>query len=248
MENLVRNSLVILSITLFVVLWANTYTFLYKHTRVKKNISFKLSSLGIPIEYAFSSFITIYYLGFAVIGILLAAIQTHGLIWSIFQLNLTTENLLVILLGIFSAFSLSYFLSDIFSIVKKNDKKQANEIRWVKGIKRFPTGLSYLVTVISSFIEEIFFRGVVLFLIVNVCGLNYLIAGIISFLLFTYAQLKYTDTLNQAMIILNSCITITAVSTVLIAVTHSIIPSMVMHGSFVMFYTFSKDAATKSSM
>lgn len=88
----------------------------------------------------------------------------------------------------------------------------------------------------------------VLFLIVNVCSFNYLVAGIISFILFAYAQLKYTDTLNQAMIILNSCITITAVSTVLIAVTHSILPSMIMHGSFVMFYTFSKDAAKKSSI
>lgn len=248
MENLVRNSLIILSITLFVVLWANTYTFLYKNTRIKKNISFKLSSLGIPIEYAFSSFITIYYLGFALIGVLLASIYTHGLIWSIFKLDFTVENILVILLGIFSAFSLSYFLSDILSLIKKNNKKQTNEIRWVKGIKRFPTGLSYLVTVISSFIEEIFFRGVVLFLIVNVCSFNYFVAGIISFILFAYAQLKYTDTLDQAMIILNSCITITAVSTVLIVVTHSILPSMIMHGSFVMFYTFSKDAAIKSSI
>lgn len=243
-----ENSLAFFAIILFVYLWAGTYTFLYKHTTIKKRIRFKVSSLGIPIEYAFSTFITVYYLGFATLGILLAAAYTDGSFWSIFELNISFENLAVIFLGIVAAFSLSYFLSYIFSFIKtcSGSTKQTDEIRWIKGIQRFPKWLAILVTVTSSFVEEIFFRGVVIFITVNECGFSYLTAGIFSFALFSYAQIKYTDNLKQAAIILNSCIVITLVSTAMITVSSSIIPSMIMHGSFVSFYTFSGSTKYKT--
>jgi hypothetical protein len=85
-------------------------------------------------------------------------------------------------------------------------------------------------------LEEIFFRGIILAILVRELRVNASIGIALVGDLFGFQQLVQLRTWYQAAIIGSSCISISLVGGMLALLTGGVVPAAIAHASFVVFY------------
>ncbi|HRC86432.1 MAG TPA: CPBP family glutamic-type intramembrane protease, partial [Thermoanaerobaculia bacterium] len=110
------------------------------------------------------------------------------------------------------------------------------EIPWMKGMAELPRWAVPLLAALAAVVEELFFRGVVLGLLLMRFGLAPALAIAISALLFLLGQLIQVRTAFQALVVGSGSVAIGLVGGLLVAATGSVVLAVVAHASFVVFF------------
>ena len=142
-------------------------------------------------------------------------------------------------LGVIGEISLSSLLVDIMRRVARQSPArfaEIQEIPWIEGIHRLPAGLVPFAAAGGGVVEELFFRGVVLFLCTDVLQMPAAAAIVVAGALFCLQQLMQVRTAFQAMVIGCGCVAISVVGGLLVVLTGSVFPALIAHGSFVVFF------------
>lgn len=145
----------------------------------------------------------------------------------------------IIVLGILASMSLSSLLvSVMFTItpLRVDPIRVMQEVPWIEGIYRLPPRVRRIVPAVSGFIEESFFRGVCLLILVNRLDVQPWVALAIVSILFVGEQMLQTRTWVQALMIAIFCIAISLVGGLLVFLTNSVTAAALVHASYVVFY------------
>ena len=155
-------------------------------------------------------------------------------------------------LGIIAEISLTNLFVDVACrVTGQGGPEQFAEIRqvpWMKGLMEFPAPLVPIAAAFGGIVEEIFFRGVLVHILAYKLSMNPVAAVAIAGVLFCMQQLVQLRTPFQMMVIGSGCVAISLVGGLLVVATGSLIPAVVCHASFVIFFmTQGNDASAGSS-
>jgi membrane protease YdiL (CAAX protease family) len=113
---------------------------------------------------------------------------------------------------------------------------EIREVPWIKGLQELPTNWVPVAAACGGMVEELVFRGVFLRILTERLGVAPLTAVFATGGLFLFQQLIQVKTPFQRMVIGSGCVAISVVGGVLVVLTGSVIPAIVCHGSFVLFF------------
>lgn len=145
----------------------------------------------------------------------------------------------VVVLAVIGEISLSSFLIDVMRRVTRQSPArfaEIQEIPWIEGIHRLPAGMVPFAAAAGGVVEELVYRGVVLRLCTNVAGMSATQAILIAGALFCLQQLIQVRTPFQAMVIGCGCVAISLVGGLVVVLTGSVVPALIAHASFVVFF------------
>jgi len=113
---------------------------------------------------------------------------------------------------------------------------EVREIPWIKGLLQLPPSVVPFAAALGGIVEEVFFRGVLLRILTDKLLVAPLAAVAITGALFCVQQLIQIRTAFQAMVICCSCVAISFVGGLLVVLTGSLVPAVLSHASFVVFF------------
>ena len=179
----------------------------------------------------------VYYGSGLLLALLLAA--AFGLSFpSIISFHI--HDIVPVLLGIIGEISITSLLVQIGLAAMENQGgerfAELREIPWMKGLQQLPAGLVPFVAALGGAVEELFFRGVVLNILIRQLTLSPPLAIVIAGALFCVQQLLQVRTAFQAMVIASSCVAISLVGGLLVVSRGTIVPAVLCHASFVIFF------------
>lgn len=182
--------------------------------------------------------LSIIYYGIGLLAALLFAISFGLAVSAVISFSAT--HLALTILGIVAEISLSNLFVDLgCRIMGQGRPEQFAEVReipWIKGLREFPSGVAPLVAAFGGVVEEIFFRGVLLLILMDKLMVAPLLAVMITGTLFCLQQLLQVRTRFQAMVIGSGCVAISLVGGLLVVFTGSVVPAVLCHASFVIFF------------
>jgi membrane protease YdiL (CAAX protease family) len=114
--------------------------------------------------------------------------------------------------------------------------KELKEIPWMAGLRQLPDRIVPAAAALAGVVEELFFRGVVIFILIDRFGVRPVAAAVIAGILFCLEQLVQLQTSFQMLVIGCGCVAISAVGGLLVIVTGSVVPALFCHASFVLFF------------
>lgn len=239
MPDSVTTLIFIIVATAFSIIWGRLSLYFHENPKLSTRLVFYLMSFSKMTSPEIKSIILgMNYILFGIIG---------GLLFTGIY-NLSVSNMIgfdiqyvsLILMGIIAEISLTNFFVSIYMRFSQDKKvKPAVEIQnipWVSGIAKSPKLLVPFAMAISGFIEEFFFRGILLLILVEKLLVPPWIALMLVAILFLLEQLMQLKSSIQMAVIGCGCIAISLVGGVLVLYTHSIIPAGLCHASFVIFY------------
>lgn len=207
--------------------------------RVLRRISYRTMGL-INIKYNTIEAIlgsTIYYSG-AILGILALFFVYHENIINYFYIE--ERYISFVVMGALTEISLTSVINGIsISLTNKtayNITNEISKIKWIEHISHLPGFGMPLASSLGGFFEEIIFRGVFMIIALEHYHIDAYIVIILSALLFIYDQIIQLDTLTQIYIIGPAALVISIVGALMVVHTGSILPAVVAHTSFVIFY------------
>jgi membrane protease YdiL (CAAX protease family) len=112
---------------------------------------------------------------------------------------------------------------------------EIREIPWMKGLEQLPASAVPVAAALGGMVEELVFRGVVMGIMTS-HSVAPAIAIAVAGILFVGQQLLQVRTPFQALVIGCGSAAISLVGGSLVVVTGSVLPAMVAHGSFVLFF------------
>ena len=190
----------------------------------------------------------IYYI-FGLLGGLAFSFSYHIDIVRLFDFRV--QFIPLILLGIMAQISLAnFFISIYLKIMKHKRINPFLEIQnspWISGILRLPKFFVPLAPVVGGLMEEFFFRGILLIILIMKLFVQPLMAIIFVTVLFLMEQWLQLRTPVQRIIIGLGSFAISLVGGILVIYTGSIIPAAIAHMSFVVFY-FGYSTPTSASI
>jgi membrane protease YdiL (CAAX protease family) len=145
----------------------------------------------------------------------------------------------LIVLGIAGEISLANLLVGLGRAAMRSRPEQWAELReipWMKGLRSLPTPVVPLAAAFGGAVEEVVFRGVLLRILTDRLAAPPLAAIAIAGGLFCVQQWIQVRTPFQAMVIGGGCIAISLVGGLLVALTGSMVPAVLCHASFVIFF------------
>ncbi len=224
----------------FVYVWLRIFRLTYKNTKIRNKIAMYISShSSIPVSYSYSIFATLFYSGMPLIGsyILLVLFDVH-LNKILTQHYYDISFLSAVVMGELAVLSCSSLPIVLLLTAKPNIRvdKEIKEINWISGIFKIPSKLCSLIPCISACCEEFFFRGA-LFSALMSTNISIWSAMFIVSALFVYNQIILTNTKTQAYVLGSSSMIISVIGCLLVGLTGSVIPSMIIHASFACFYS-----------
>ncbi|WP_017995807.1 CPBP family glutamic-type intramembrane protease [Rhizobium leguminosarum] len=89
---------------------------------------------------------------------------------------------------------------------------------------------------ISALIEEFFFRGILIAIAIDLLQFDGWAAIMLSGILFVVQQAVQVRTVLQLVLISSSCIAISLIGGLAVLVSHSLVPALLAHATFVIFY------------
>jgi membrane protease YdiL (CAAX protease family) len=113
---------------------------------------------------------------------------------------------------------------------------EMKEIPWMKGIQQLPAAVVPGAAALGGAIEELFFRGVLLRILTERLLVAPLAAVAIAGILFGVQQLVQVRTAFQALVIGCGCVSLSLVGGLLVVLTGSVVPAVLCHASFVVFF------------
>jgi Type II CAAX prenyl endopeptidase Rce1-like len=119
---------------------------------------------------------------------------------------------------------------------KTNIPEEISQIQWISSILALPPHFRWIIPAAAALVEELVFRGAV-FMGLGALGSGFWLAWLVSTLLFTLGQIVLVSTPIQGFVMGISSITLGTFGSLLIVVTGSITPAVILHMSFAGFYT-----------
>lgn len=179
----------------------------------------------------------IYYI-LGLFGAILFAIVLHLHVSSL--ISFSASHVALALLGIVGEISLANLLIDlsvrIAGMGGQERFAEMREIPWMKGLQHLPPAVMPVAAAFGGVVEEVFFRGVILRVMTDRLLVAPMLAIAIAGALFVFQQLVQVRTAFQALVIGCGCAAISLVGGTLVVLTGSIVPAMIAHGSFVLFF------------
>ena len=179
------------------------------------------------------------YCGLGLLAVFLFAVG-FGLPASRWILPLRESHLALAVLGAAGEISLTNLLVDLVcrlpGVGGPQRLAEMNDVPWIKGVRQLPVGLAPIAAAMGGVVEELFYRGVVQRILTERFLVNAIVAIIIAGLLFYFEQLLQLQTAFQAVVIGCSCVAISAVGGILVVLTGSVVPAVLAHASFVLFF------------
>jgi hypothetical protein len=113
---------------------------------------------------------------------------------------------------------------------------EIDEIPWIVGIQQLPPGMAPVAAAMGGMVEELVYRGVVLLILTEQLNVAPSAAVLAAGALFCLQQLLQVRTTFQAMVVGSACVAISVVGGLLVVATSSVVPAIVSHASFVVFF------------
>lgn len=114
--------------------------------------------------------------------------------------------------------------------------KEILEIPWVKGVEQLPGMTAPIFAAIGGSTEELFFRGIVLTGMIHWFHVDAALAIALTTALFCAQQALQVRTRLQALLMTCSCLAISVIGGLLVVATGTVIPAILCHASFVLFF------------
>lgn len=118
----------------------------------------------------------------------------------------------------------------------------------MKGLRDLPPKAVVVGAALGAMVEELFFRGVLVLILTQKLLVAPWLAVMIAGALFVLEQLVQLRTAFQAMVIGSSCVAISLVGGLLVVATGSVVPAVLCHVSFVVFFIFSGQSKAASNV
>ena len=144
----------------------------------------------------------------------------------------------MILLGTMAELSTIRLFTSLYAITHSNVdiSNEIREVSWIEGISKLPHKFIPFAPIGGAFVEEFFFRGSLLMIFIQKMSIPPYISLLVITALFAYEQLLFLKTSVQKIIIGSASVGISLMGGLLILYTGSLLPAMIAHASFVMFY------------
>lgn len=224
---------------LFAVLWGRVlWYFDEKSNLLPRFIFYLMTFTRMTFPEIKSLLLSLIYYAFGMVGVLAFSLAYHLDITGIFGFRL--HFIPLILLGIMAEISLAnFFISIYLQGVRHKRINPFLEIQnspWISGIMKLPRAFIPFAPVIGGLMEEFFFRGILLIILVTKLSLSPFPAiGIVTVLFLVEQWLQLRTAVQRIMIGFGS-FAISLIGGILTIYTGSIIPAAVAHMSFVVFY------------
>ncbi len=111
---------------------------------------------------------------------------------------------------------------------------------WIKTALIFPKKVIWIFPFISASFEEFFFRGALFFALLEI-GLSFWLATAIVTLAFVVNQVVLVDDWVQGLVIGLGSVSISLIGCLMVGITHSVVPSMMMHAAYAGFFVNMND-------
>ncbi len=236
--------------------WLAVYRLPLRTPRARQRFRLVVTSrTGLPGRYVFPILGTVIYLVAGLLAALalgLASPAGPGLAGSGLAAALARplhwrpglSGVALTLLAVLGASALTAFaMSVLYALRAGVDVPGAvTSVRWIQEVLVLPRRWRWLVPMTSAAVEEYFFRGVLLTGLLAT-GAHPWLAIAISGALFTTGQVVLTENRLQALVLALSSAVLSVVGGLLVVVTGSVLPAIVVHASFAGYYTNTSGAS-----
>lgn len=225
--------------TVYTIAWGRVLWFFAEKSKLLTRFIFYLMTFSrMPFPQIQSIILSLIYFSFGIFGALVFAGIYDLNIFDLFTIN--RHILFLIFPGIIAEISLTGLLVGIY-LETLHDKRvdpqaEIRSIPWIEGIGRLPGLLVPPFLATSAFLEEFFFRGILLLILVKKLPVSPWLALAWITILFILEQLLQLRTRTQAAILGLGSFAISLVGGLLVLYTGSIIPAGLSHASFVVFF------------
>lgn len=118
-----------------------------------------------------------------------------------------------------------------------NWTKEIGNISWISSIQKRNPKVAVIAPMLGALVEELFFRGICFLMIYSLfTEIGYIWPMIISTILFTLEQVLFTNNRKQGLSMVLGSIAIGIVGSISVIYTKSLLPSLLAHESFLIFY------------
>ncbi len=229
--------------TLVAVAWGRAlWYFDERSALLRRAVFFALKYTQRRSEEVRSLLLSCIYYGLGLLAALLLSLLYRLPVWPALACSLPILGLAVV--GLVGEMSLVTLLIDLICRATGQGRPEQfaeiQEIPWMKSVQQLPLFSRLAVTALGGAVEEILFRGVVLRILLDRLHVAPAPAIFLAGVLFCLEQLVLLRTRFQAMIILCACIAISLVGGMLVVLTGSVVPGVLCHASFAVFFLSAK--------
>lgn len=228
----------------YVTVWARIATIInggqLGGSKYIRQLSYRIMGvLDADYDVTYSSIMAFIYYSVAILGIVVIFLLYNENI--IRYLYIDPVYIYFIVIGSLAEISITGIVNGFVSAFAKeagiNTIDEIRKIKWITGISLMPKWSMSLIAAFGGFFEEIIFRGVFMIVAINQYHMAAWIAIVLSVILFLYHQIIQLDTPTQMCIIGSASLIISIIGALMVVYTGSILPAVIAHTSFVIFYT-----------
>ena len=219
-------------------LWAKSLWYLdERSSQLQRVVFFLLSYTRRSAEEVRALLLSGVYYG---LGLLLALVLAW--IWRlplVPLLQVDPSHVALVVLGVLAEISLAHLLISAIFVVRPVPPErfgEMQEIPWIAGLRQLSSLMRPLAAATGGMVEEVVFRGVVLAILLGPLQVPALGAVLLSAALFLFQQLLQVQTAMQRVIVGTGCVVISLIGGLLVVLTDSMIPAVLCHASFVIFF------------
>lgn len=217
------------TVIVLLTVWIIIYSILNKYEKVKSKIKLYLrKNFNDYEEKKWARLVSSWYDFFPlVILIFLDKYQLK----EVFSIKVNILHLLLLgVMGFFASITLTTIVLDLFHYLFGYEYSAMNEVRWMKQVRK----IGLIFGIMAALSEEFFIRYLIpkLLYIENKDTNFFIIALSVTSLIFIVLQMFYVESDRARFVKAIAGISISVVSIMLIIATDSVIPSMIMHGSY----------------
>lgn len=219
-------------------LWAKSLWYLdERSSSLQRVVFFLLSYTRRSAEQVRALLLSGVYYG---LGLLLALLM--ALAWRLPLgplMAVESSHVALVLLGVLAEISLTHMLISAIFVVRPVPPErfgEMQEIPWIAGLRQLSSLIRPLAAATGGMVEEVFFRGVVLAILLGPMGVPAPAAVLLAGALFLFQQLLQVQTSLQRVIVGTGCVVISLIGGLLVVLTGSVIPAVLCHASFVIFF------------
>jgi hypothetical protein len=221
----------------FAVVWGLSLWYFYEHSATRHLVLFAIAFTRRDSAEVRALVLSALYYGLGLLASLLFAVGFGLFIPRIF--SFLPIYIPLIVLGIVAEISVSNLLVDVSCRANGWGPQKFAELReipWIKGLRELPAKSVLVAAAIGGAVEELFFRGILLPILMEKMLVAPLWAVLICGALFTLEQLLQVRTPFQAIIILSGCVAISLIGGLTVVITNSVVPAVICHVAFVIFF------------
>jgi hypothetical protein len=219
--------------------WLALYRLPWRTPRARQRLRLAVTSrTGMPAKYVFPVVGTAVYLLLGLAATAVVGWAGDAPVLSALRWRLDGPQAALTVLAVTGASALTAFaMSMLYSLAPGIDVPGAvGSVRWIQEVLVLPGRWRWVAPMTSAAVEEVFFRGTVLTGLIA-AGFGSWAAVVVAGALFTIGQVILTENRVQAMVLGSSSVVLSVVGGLLVVVTGSVLPAIVVHAASAGFYT-----------